>query len=436
MKKLISVLLMACLVFTTVISAGVFHRANAAEETQDVKKYHLDIGFQQAWYIDDKWESDTVNSYQPGKEITVTSTIDLGKVIKSAKLLTVGQADFPFYVDDTHSMNYTDFLKDRTTYIRNYSKFISTKITPASAVPDGTKITITYKVLLNSQVQFDLAEKLKSREDSEEYLYGLLGGKNAVQTYQPEIYKRFEDSYNNGLPAGTEAFMYFTPTVIEYVEEEAPIPEEAPQAVPPADSNGCSTTIKWSEVKSHTYTVGSGENKVTRTCNHVYTYQSTLTSTATITPSTLKSGYGFAVVVNNTITTKQISNAGACGKSLSKANSNIPVPPQRAEVRTGWIVKNPELKTTQTNITSLSKIAQTATTSKFECAPSKVSHYKEKKIYTDVALAGTAKKPAKHNVSIVIGGGGVNGVEFCNTLTKQITINGNMYEDDFTVDTR
>ena len=434
MNKILSAALVIAMLAATVAFAPA-KAAYGAEDTQDVKKYHLDIGFQQAWYIEGKWESDSVNTYEPGKEITVTSTIDLGREIKSAKLLTVEQADFPFYVDSTHSMNYTDYLKGKTSYTDNYSKFVSTKITPVSVVPDGTKVTITYNAVLNSTEPFDLVNKLNFRKN-ESYLYGLLGGKSAVQTYQLAIYDRFEDAYNNGFPAGTEAFMYFTPTVIEYVEEEEVIPEEAPQAVPPADSTGCSTTIKWSEVKSHTYTVGSGENKVTRTCNHVYTYQSTLTSTATITPSTLKSGYGFAVVVENTITTKQIGNAGACGKSLSKANSKIPVPPQRAEVRTGWTVKNPELKTTQTNITSLSKIAQTSTTSKFECAPSKVSHYKEKKIYTDVALAGTAKKPAKHNVSIVMGGGGVNGVEFCNTLTKQITINGNMYEDDFTVDTR
>lgn len=420
---------------------------NAAEPTPTVKKYHLDMGFQQAWYLDSKWEGDSVNTFEPRKEVTITSTIDLGKEIKAAKLLTVEQANFPFYLDDTHSLNYTDYLKGKGSYNDNYGDFVSKRITPVSAVPNGTKVTITYKALLDSRVHFDLADKLKFR-DNENYVYGLLGGKSVVEKYQPEIFKRFESAFNNGLPEDAKAYLYFTPTVIEY-EEEAPVIPEVPQVTPPADTAGdCNSTIKWSEKQAHTYYHSPGCVKTTtgrycpgHICNHVYTYQTTLSTTATLKAvkpnggaTTFKSGYGFTVAVNNSISTKQISNGGACKQDLSKANEKKPVPPTGAEVRTSWNVVNKQKKYTQPKTVALAKTGGTATTSTFGCAANPVSNYNYKQIYTDVALKGTKQKPVKHTVNMYTLGGGVNGVKFCKNIPLSFTINGDMYEDDFTVD--
>lgn len=63
----------------------------------------------------------------------------------------------------------------------------------------------------------------------------------------------------------------------------------------------------------------------------------------------------------------------------------------------------------------------------------KVPYQKQaaRKIYTDVALAGTKEEPASHSFDIYISGGGVGNIEFCKKLSKTITINGDMYEDDF-----
>ena len=41
------------------------------------------------------------------------------------------------------------------------------------------------------------------------------------------------------------------------------------------------------------------------------------------------------------------------------------------------------------------------------------------------------EEPASHSFDIYISGGGVGNIEFCKKLSKTITINGDMYEDDF-----
>jgi len=69
----------------------------------------------------------------------------------------------------------------------------------------------------------------------------------------------------------------------------------------------------------------------------------------------------------------------------------------------------------------------------FYCAKNSVSMSNERKIYTNVAIAGTKERPVKHDIVISIEGGGLGNASFCKTLTEQITINGNMYEDDVTV---
>ena len=62
---------------------------------------------------------------------------------------------------------------------------------------------------------------------------------------------------------------------------------------------------------------------------------------------------------------------------------------------------------------------------------SNMSHTGERKIYTPVELAGTEESPVLHSFEIYINGGGVGSVEFCKKLKGTITINGVMYDDDF-----
>lgn len=197
------------------------------------------------------------------------------------------------------------------------------------------------------------------------------------------------------------------------------------------ESKNCSNILKWNEIDSHIvyYTKPDG-SRGSYICTHLFTYETKLTTTHNIDSKVLKSGYGFAVTLNNSISTRLVFNAGCSSWGAGRANTKIPVPPTKAEVRLPWKVTN--TLGTQSYTVYLNKITQKNTTSGFEPLPNPISEVRAKKIYTDVAMKGTKTAPAIHNFTIYISGGGVNGVEFCNTINESITINGNMYEDDYT----
>jgi len=60
-----------------------------------------------------------------------------------------------------------------------------------------------------------------------------------------------------------------------------------------------------------------------------------------------------------------------------------------------------------------------------------VSEAGARKIYTPVELQGTEEEPVSHEFEMYVSGGGIEGVEFCQKLIGRITINGDMYSDDF-----
>ena len=68
---------------------------------------------------------------------------------------------------------------------------------------------------------------------------------------------------------------------------------------------------------------------------------------------------------------------------------------------------------------------------RFRLPVSNVSEAGARKIYTPVELPGTEERPVTHEFEIYINGGGVRNVEFCQKLIGRITINGDMYSDDF-----
>ncbi|WP_324825146.1 hypothetical protein [Sinanaerobacter sp. ZZT-01] len=361
---------------------------------------------------------------------TMNTSATLEKGAKNVKI-------YPYDMDKHDPGKATDGAREKTMYDKAYMPYAASELSlKLKTNPDADgKITYSYQFRLQSGEIYDVAAKLKVGEEQE--IRDLLG------YVSPEIEKFLSYARNNTLSDDMQGQLYFMPYVIEWDE---PVLEEVPevppfvepeQPTPPADTKGCSTVIQWSETKAHTYYCGGcliGGGCPGHTCRHVYTYQTTLTANATVSPNKLKSGYGFGVTVNNSISTKQISDKGVCGKSKTKVNEKKPVPPAAAEVKTGWSVKN--RLGTQFKIIQLEKSSSTAASSKFICRKNRISEIKECKIYTDVALKGTGKKPVTHPISIVISGGGVNEVPFCKTIPKTITINGNMYEDDFTVDRR
>jgi hypothetical protein len=139
--------------------------------------------------------------------------------------------------------------------------------------------------------------------------------------------------------------------------------------------------------------------------------------------------------MNSVVTVKQVNDNGSCGDHKTKAYSKTVTPPTAAEVRTDWTVKNPEKKVTQGTTIPLVKGSGSGLTVNFVTKPNPVSNYNKPQIYTDVTMKGTKQKPVKHTITVYASGGGVNGVPFCKSISLSFTINGDMYEDDFTVDT-
>lgn len=203
--------------------------------------------------------------------------------------------------------------------------------------------------------------------------------------------------------------------------------------VPPIypDTGSCSDTIRWTETDSHTITYPcSRHGSHSYTCSHTFVYETKLTTTYNIAPRTLKSGYGFVVDADTSIATRMVSNSGCGSWGGGRSPSKKPVPPTKAEVRLNYKVFNK--LGTQPYTVQMLQTHLGSTTSAFEPKANPISEIHAKKIYTAVGLKGTSQSPAKHYFDIYVSGGGVNGVEFCKVLHGFITINGNMYQDDFT----
>ncbi|WP_324823112.1 hypothetical protein [Sinanaerobacter sp. ZZT-01] len=386
---------------------------------------------------------------------TINTSAKLGKGAKNVKI-------YPYNRKSFDPEKATEGARERTAYDKAYMPYAGSELDiRLKTKPDENgEITYSYQFKLQSKRLYDVANQLRKKNEQE--VRDLLG------YVSPEMEKFFSYARNNTLADDTNGQLYFTPYIIEWDVTKCsvcgkcalhdgtkcsaetcdkwgtkecgcyrPPFVEPEQPTAPPDTQGCSSVIKWSETKAHTYYCSGclmGGGCPGHTCRHVYTYQTALKTNAIVSPDELKSGYGFEVIVNNSISTGQISNKGVCGKSRTKVNEKKPIPPAAAEVKTGWFVKN--RLGTQFKTIQLKKSSSTATTSKFTCAKNRISEIKERKIYTNVDLKGTVKKPVAHPISIVISGGGVNGIPFCKTIPKTITINGNMYEDDFTVDRR
>lgn len=203
------------------------------------------------------------------------------------------------------------------------------------------------------------------------------------------------------------------------------IPDPTITVKPAGDCDG---VIEWTEKDSHRVFSGytSSGRKKYRTCTHSFDYRSELTAEAQITPDTLKSGYGFDVNVSCAVNTKLVSNKGGCSnwgknrKALMYIND-----PTKATVYIPWDMTN--RLGTQNKAIAMESNGRL----KFRLPISNVSEAGARKIYTPVELPGTAEEPVSHEFEIYINGGGFEGVEFCQKIIGRITINGDMYSDDF-----
>lgn len=217
-------------------------------------------------------------------------------------------------------------------------------------------------------------------------------------------------------------------------EDEPECNHEEPNQpeLPNENTENCGEVIRWTEQDSHTITTPcSRHGSHSYTCNHSFVYETSLTTNHSVTPKTLKSGYGFEVGASTAISTKLVSHTGGCSNwGSDRGAEKTPQAPTKAEVRLGYTVTN--VIGTQGSTVALERNSNNTTSTTFITAQNPISVLGARTIFTDVALPGTAEAPAVNSFKIYIYGGGVNGVEFCKTIHESITINGSMYDDDGT----
>lgn len=201
---------------------------------------------------------------------------------------------------------------------------------------------------------------------------------------------------------------------------------------PPPSTNGeCDGVITWTETDSHQVKIGkypNGKPKY-RTCNHKFTYEADLTADAQLDPTVFKSGYGFSVDVNTDLTVRLKSQTGCGNWGEPRSPAKRVSLPTKALVYVPFTVTN-RLGTQGSQI-ELERISSGGSSVFFQTPVNPISETGARRIYTDVTLPGTQEAPVNHTVDLYISGGGIDGIEFCLHLTKSYTINGDMFEDDF-----
>lgn len=212
-------------------------------------------------------------------------------------------------------------------------------------------------------------------------------------------------------------------------DDENPDDEKLPDPTVTIKPNGiCNGIIEWTETDSHKVFDGytsKGKRKY-RTCTHSFDYKAVLSADAMITPDALKSGYGFEVGVNCSLSSSLVANRGGCSGWGTDRHALMTVKdPTKATVYVPWDMTN--RLGTQSKAIGMEQNGKL----KFQLPVSNVSEAGARKIYTPVELPGTEEEPVAHEIEIYISGGGIDGVEFCQKLTGRITVNGDMYSDDF-----
>lgn len=215
-------------------------------------------------------------------------------------------------------------------------------------------------------------------------------------------------------------------------------PDDELETVPttPSICDSDTSSITWQEQTHHRVIDSDGRG---HTCYHTYTYQAKLkVDKITLSPDPIKSGYGMDVEVKTSVSYKQIDverSIWYCHSSLgsNRTPNKKPKPPTNATARLGWVTNTFGGEFIQDSSVELKRTSSTDKKSEFSAPYNNVIG--ESKLYTDIWLSGTKEQPRRHKIAFDIYGGGVDGTEWCTTVEKIFTINGDMYEDDGTTST-
>ena len=395
MKSKFKTLLGAILSLILVLTSVGF--SFAENEVKPITKYHLDIGVISVINIYGKWDM----GREYGKNLIVNPKLSFNKDVKVKRVLPIEQAESEGILwGKLTSHNIVSSLEGQDTkekYENNFKPSSSASITNVKVTKaEGKTVAYSMNVLLKEKEKVVDMMKLYTDEyksNGEEFakeIYRFWGGEAGLKAENATMYNTVQNIRNGKVPKG-EFYLIFAPMIIEYEDAEDKPEDESeddgvPLAPPTVTVDGvskCADKITWTETQSHKYKSG----KTSKTCNHTYKYEATLVSVGSLKSekqnggaTLLKSGYGFSVVLNNSITVKQTANSGSCGQSKTKAYTATVKVPNAAEVRTNWTVKNEKLRTTQGKIVALEKSSESGLKSSFITAQNKVSHHKNRQI--------------------------------------------------------
>jgi hypothetical protein len=184
--------------------------------------------------------------------------------------------------------------------------------------------------------------------------------------------------------------------------------------------NDCQPTRSWTEWDRRWEEVGTDEtdSAIYGWVYYQFYYAANINSTHTITPQTLKAGYGFEVSVTSTV------NYWQTGGKWTRSPSNPPSAPTRVEVQADWDYTVYTMET--------SSVSANGLTATFRLPINPRSKLDARKIYTNKDLAGTASHPKSYAVQIHVCDSYTPSGKLGNKMNTYININGDMYEDDRT----
>lgn len=330
------------------------------------------------------------------------------------------------------------------------------------AVDEHATVTKRFINSVTGELVFTHTETMPFEDNnsiSKTYIFADKSRKAIIDNIESEyIYERYElknGSNNENLDSGKKlhADVLLTrnspfKTLDIYVRPNTPIetpkpddnnndkiPSDEIETVPidPSICDSDTSTITWQEQTNHSITDDDGRSY---TCYHTYTYQAKLNvDYVSLSPDPIKSGYGLEAEIKTSISYKQIDaeKSHSCSKGLgSRTPSKKPVPPTKVTARLGWTSKTFGGIFIQGSMVDMIKISSNNTSSTFSAPYNDVTN--ASKLYTDLWLSGTKEEPRKHKIAFDIYGGGVDGTEWCTTAEKIFTINGDMYEDAYTIE--
>lgn len=185
-----------------------------------VTKYHLDIGVEQVWGTEDKygniiWD----DGIRPGGTMTTSKSIPFPKEVYNVKAYPYDAEKFNW--EDTE--HYTSNVGSEKYFDDNYKRYSSTNITVTNPSSSGNVVSFSYSAKMSSIQQYNLTDKLNRGQIDQ--VFSLMAGPYSTNP-EGDVKKGFSDLYSklnagrNGVDPRVQAYMYFTPVIIQYDVKE------------------------------------------------------------------------------------------------------------------------------------------------------------------------------------------------------------------------